>query len=111
MNTQISFKQMAEKGKEILKSQGPITYEKAKEQVERLKKGSYLRKMGMMFGGWAREEDEKSPEQKAYERGHTDGLKSGRTEAISRCQLAINQSLILTHEQKTKLWDELEKLR
>lgn len=45
MNTQISFKEMAERGKEILASQGPITYEKAKEQIDRLRKGSYLRSM------------------------------------------------------------------
>jgi predicted Rossmann fold nucleotide-binding protein DprA/Smf involved in DNA uptake len=41
----ITFKEMAERGKEILARQGPITYEEAKAQVDRLKKDSYLRKM------------------------------------------------------------------
>jgi hypothetical protein len=111
MDTQISFKEMAKRGKEILARQGPISYEGAKAQVDRLRKGSYLRSMGMMFGGWAAEEDAKSQEEKAYDKGFSEGLKGGRTEAISRCQLAINQSLELTYKQKTELWFELERLR
>lgn len=45
MDTQISFEELSRRGKEILDKQGPVTFERAKEQVERLKKGSYLHKM------------------------------------------------------------------
>lgn len=46
MDTQITFEEMARRGKEILDKQGLVTFEQAKAQIERLKKGSYLR--GMM---------------------------------------------------------------
>ena len=67
--------------------------------------------MGIMFGGWAREEDDKSPEEKAYDKGFAKGLEMGKLHNISKCQLVISQSLNLSHDQKTKLWNELEKLR
>lgn len=106
----ISFQEMAERGKEILARQGTITYEKAKTQVDRLRKGSYLRTMGIMFGGWAREEEDKSPEEQAYDKGFSEGVKAGRTDGISKCLLLVSQSLDLKYEQKTKLWNELQKL-
>ena len=36
---------MAKRGKEILAFQGPITYEEAEAQIDRLRKGSYLHRM------------------------------------------------------------------
>lgn len=44
-NYSISFEELSRRQKEILDKQGPVTYEQAKAQVERLKKGSYLRRM------------------------------------------------------------------
>lgn len=40
MNTQITFEEMAKRGKEILARQGPITYEQAKAQVDKLRRES-----------------------------------------------------------------------
>jgi hypothetical protein len=40
-----------------------------------------------------------------------DAKKKGFNDGISRAQLAVIQQLGLTHDQKTKLWDELDKLR
>lgn len=37
--------------------------------------------------------------------------KLGFNDGVSRCQLAVIQDITLTHGQKTKLWEELEKLR
>lgn len=65
----------------------------------------------MMFGGWAEEDDERSALNKSYDAGFRDGSKVGHENGISKCQLAISQSLNLSYEQKIKLWDELEKLR
>lgn len=44
-NYSISFEELSRRQKEILDKQEPVTYEQAKAQVERLKKGSYLRRM------------------------------------------------------------------
>lgn len=65
----------------------------------------------MIFGGWARERDEMSEYSLGVSDGTTEGIKAGFNDAISRAQLTVSQSLILNHDQKIKLWDELEKLR
>ncbi len=40
MNTKLTFKQLAEKGKKILAEQKPVTLEQARAQVARLKNAS-----------------------------------------------------------------------
>jgi len=111
MNFKITFEENARRGKEILKNQKSVTFEQAKAQVERLKRNSKCNNMGIMFGGRAREEEEISESEKQESEGFRKGLKAGYESAISKCQLAMSQTLILTHDQKLKFWDELEKLR
>lgn len=45
MNTNLTFKELAEKGRKILEKQPPVTFEQAKAQVERLKNASIAQRL------------------------------------------------------------------
>lgn len=67
--------------------------------------------MGMLFGGWAKEEEEKSGEEAAFDLGWKQGMDNGWNRGIQAAQLLVTQSECLEHAQKLELHMLLEKLK
>lgn len=67
--------------------------------------------MGMMFGGWAEEEDEKDEVEKATDRAFSNGLQAGRKSQTERLQRMVAQDMNLDHSLKKIIWDLLEEYK
>lgn len=67
--------------------------------------------MGMMFGGWLREEEEKSEEDKIRDEWFRRGRWNGWNSAIARAQVLVLQSGGIEYDRKQEMWDELEGLK
>jgi hypothetical protein len=67
--------------------------------------------MGMLFGGWAEEENEKSDKEKARDKGWQKGLVHGWNKGLEAAQLLITQSKCVEHAQKVELHTLIEKLK